>query len=1287
MNHINQFTKQYPVSKTLKFGLLPIGKTKEFMEKNQILSADIRRAESYKLMKQTLDEYHKDFIEEVLNYVVLEGLPEYLIFYLQPKEKRDSTAFDLLRSSLRKQIVEKFQSNEFKTRFQGLDKKELFKNDLEQWIKTKNRTELFFDQSFKNFTTYFKGYNENRLNLYTDKPQTTAIAYRLIHENLPKHAENIKIFNTYILENKGFDLAQVEIELESILQGLSLKEIFDINYFNRLLTQSGIDFINCIIGGYSEENGSKIRGLNEFINLFNQTQESKKARIPKLRQLYKQILSDRASISAKIHAFENDEEAYKAVYDFYQADLLNFDNEGKSNSLNVILELKKIISDIPDLNAQEIFIKNDSSLTDISQRIFGDYGWIGKALNHYYCFQIDPSFNHKIATAKSEKSLDNLKKQKDAFVKSPFISILAIDSAIASYQEYLKLNKADETKFVYSLTNYFTDYFYTTTEDGKKLSFEASIQSRFQCIQGWLIAGPPSERDLITNGERTHQLKQFLDSILELLHFVKPLALDKESILNSDSTFYGGFSQLFDQLNHLIPLYNKIRNYVTQKPYKIEKVKLNFNKPTLADGWDQNKESENLAIILRKSGKYYLGIMDSKYPKSMQNAPSKITEGQDCFEKMNYKLLPGPNKMLPKVFFAPSNVNTFQPSDEILEIRNHGSHSKSGKPQEGFEKRDFNKTDCHKLIDFFKESIQKHKDWKNFGFKFSPTENYEDISEFYKEVEGQGFTINFNKIPSSYIEQLIEEGKLYLFQLSSKDFKEKSKGTPNLHTLYWKAIFSEDNLKNIVYKLNGEAELFFRKASIPYERRVVHKANIPILSKNPNNEGKQNLFAYEIVKDHRFTVDSFHFHVPITMNFKADGPSLLNEEVRHVLRKPDGVKILGIDRGERNLLYVTLINQHGEIEQQFSLNEIDNSYTNPNGQQVKVLTPYHSLLENKEKERAAARVNWTAVEGIKELKAGFLSQAVHKIAKLMVEHNAILVMEDLNFGFKRGRFKVEKQVYQKFERMIIEKLNYLVFKNQTNPFAPGGILNAYQLTQEFESFKKMGKQSGFIFYVPAWNTSKICPITGFVNSLNPSYEGVSKAHDFFSRFIDIRYNPNQGWFEFEFDTKDFLGLTKGGRTNWTICSTTHQRFFWNRQLNLGKGGMEAIDVNKELMNLFKDFDLSVSLKNQVLSESRPEFFKQLMKLLAILLQLRYNNGLKGKEEQDYILSPVEPFFNSLDANPQLPLDADSNGAYHIAMKGKMLLDKIATTEDLKGLKLAISNEEWLSFITKRNGMK
>ena len=53
-------------------------------------------------------------------------------------------------------------------------------------------------------------------------------------------------------------------------------------------------------------------------------------------------------------------------------------------------------------------------------------------------------------------------------------------------------------------------------------------------------------------------------------------------------------------------------------------------------------------------------------------------------------------------------------------------------------------------------------------------------------------------------------------------------------------------------------------------------------------------------------------------------------------------------------------------------------------------------------------------------------------------------MEDLNYGFKRGRFKVERQVYQKFETMLINKLAYLVDKSRAVD-EPGGLLKGYQL--------------------------------------------------------------------------------------------------------------------------------------------------------------------------------------------------------------------------------------------------
>lgn len=132
----------------------------------------------------------------------------------------------------------------------------------------------------------------------------------------------------------------------------------------------------------------------------------------------------------------------------------------------------------------------------------------------------------------------------------------------------------------------------------------------------------------------------------------------------------------------------------------------------------------------------------------------------------------------------------------------------------------------------------------------------------------------------------------------------------------------------------------------------------------------------------------------------------MNEDVNRYLKYND-VNVIGIDRGERNLIYLTVINSQGKILEQYSLNEIINEY---NG--ITYKTDYHKLLDVKEKEREEARESWKTVENIKELKEGYISQVIHKIVTLMEKYNAIIVIEDLNKGFKNSRIKVEKQVYQ-----------------------------------------------------------------------------------------------------------------------------------------------------------------------------------------------------------------------------------------------------------------------------------
>ena len=107
----------------------------------------------------------------------------------------------------------------------------------------------------------------------------------------------------------------------------------------------------------------------------------------------------------------------------------------------------------------------------------------------------------------------------------------------------------------------------------------------------------------------------------------------------------------------------------------------------------------------------------------------------------------------------------------------------------------------------------------------------------------QGYRIDWTYISEADINKLDEEGKIYLFQIYNKDFAENSTGKENLHTMYLKNLFSEENLKNIVLKLNGEAEVFFRKSSI--KKPIIHKKGSVLVNKTYNENGERKSISEE----------------------------------------------------------------------------------------------------------------------------------------------------------------------------------------------------------------------------------------------------------------------------------------------------------------------------------------------------------------------------------------------------------------------------------------------------------
>ena len=56
---LNTFTNLYSLSKTLRFQLVPIGKTEETFKQKNLLEQDEERAKNYKLVKGYMDEFHK----------------------------------------------------------------------------------------------------------------------------------------------------------------------------------------------------------------------------------------------------------------------------------------------------------------------------------------------------------------------------------------------------------------------------------------------------------------------------------------------------------------------------------------------------------------------------------------------------------------------------------------------------------------------------------------------------------------------------------------------------------------------------------------------------------------------------------------------------------------------------------------------------------------------------------------------------------------------------------------------------------------------------------------------------------------------------------------------------------------------------------------------------------------------------------------------------------------------------------------------------------------------------
>ena len=114
MTNYTDFIGLYPVQKTLRFELRPQGKTAEKMRESGLLEQDREKAKNYIVMKALIDDYHRRFINELLEKASFDWQPLFEALNNVKVNKDDKSKKELEKEQLhmRKELIGLFEKDE-----------------------------------------------------------------------------------------------------------------------------------------------------------------------------------------------------------------------------------------------------------------------------------------------------------------------------------------------------------------------------------------------------------------------------------------------------------------------------------------------------------------------------------------------------------------------------------------------------------------------------------------------------------------------------------------------------------------------------------------------------------------------------------------------------------------------------------------------------------------------------------------------------------------------------------------------------------------------------------------------------------------------------------------------------------------------------------------------------------------------------------------------------------------------------------------------------------------------
>ena len=368
------------------------------------------------------------------------------------------------------------------------------------------------------------------------------------------------------------------------------------------MTQKKIDNYNYIVGA-----------VNKAVNLYKQ--QHKTVRVPLLKPLYKMILSDRIAPSWLPECFKSDNDmltAIKAAYESLREVLVGDNDES----------LRNLLLNIEHYDLEHIYIANDSGLTSISQKIFGCYDTYTLAIKD----QLQRDYP---ATKKQRETPDLYDERIDKLYKK-------VSSFSIAY-----LNRLVDAKGHFTINEYYKQLgAYCREEVKEKDDFFKSIDGAY-CAISHLFFGEHGE--IAQSDSDVELVQKLLEAYKGLQRFIKPL-LGHGDEADKDNEFDAKLRKVWDELDIITPLYDKVRNWLSRKIYNPEKIKLCFeNNGKLLSGWvDSRTKSDNGTqyggYIFRKKNEigeydFYLGISaDTK----LFRRDAAISYDDGMYERLDY---------------------------------------------------------------------------------------------------------------------------------------------------------------------------------------------------------------------------------------------------------------------------------------------------------------------------------------------------------------------------------------------------------------------------------------------------------------------------------------------------------------------------------------------------------------------------------------------------------------------------------------------------------------------------